>query len=107
VLGQNPRLLKSGRHSQEYYQALWDSLAQTGVCVTENWNRGKNGELFAQTQKISTVPDEHGAPLYYVSTFSDITALLAAKEAAQAATRYLGDSRCSLALVLTYYFQTN
>ena len=74
ALGQNPRLLKSGRHDQAYYQQMWRGMAQTGIWVGENWNRRKNGEIYAQTQKVSTVRDEQGKALHYVSLFSDITA---------------------------------
>ena len=74
ALGQNPRLLSSGRHSKEHYQQMWHDLAQQGIWVGENWNRRKNGEIYAQTQKVSTVRDEQGIALNYVSLFSDITA---------------------------------
>ena len=74
ALGQNPRLLKSGRHSKEHYQQMWRDLAQKGVWVGENWNRRKNGEIYPQIQKVSTVRDEQGRALHYVSLFSDITA---------------------------------
>ena len=74
ALGQNPRLLKSGRHDQEHYQQMWRDLTEKGIWVGENWNRRKNGEIYAQTQKVSTVRDEQGKALHYVSLFSDITA---------------------------------
>ena len=31
VVGQTPRLLKSGRHGREFYEAMWESLRQTGL----------------------------------------------------------------------------
>ena len=74
ALGQNPRLLSSGRHNKEHYQQMWRDLALKGIWVGENWNRRKNGEIYAQTQKVSTVRDEQGKALHYVSLFSDITA---------------------------------
>ncbi len=74
AVGQNPRLLSSGRHSKEHYQQMWRDLAQKGIWVGENWNRRKNGEIYAQTQKISTVRNTQGMPLQYVCLFSDITA---------------------------------
>ncbi|MEI7537902.1 MAG: EAL domain-containing protein [Comamonadaceae bacterium] len=73
ALGQNPRLLSSGRHSREHYQQMWRDLAETGIWVGENWNRRKNGEIYAQIQKVSTVRDEQGKAMHYVSLFSDIT----------------------------------
>ncbi|MCF8160435.1 MAG: EAL domain-containing protein [Polaromonas sp.] len=74
VLGQNPRLLKSGRQDKAYYEQMWGDLTQKGIWVGENWNRRKNGEIYAQTQKISTARDAQGKPLQYVCLFSDISA---------------------------------
>ena len=74
ALGQNPRLLKSGRHDKAYYEQMWGDLTQQGIWVGENWNRRKNGEIYAQTQKISTARDAQGRPLQYVCLFSDISA---------------------------------
>lgn len=74
VLGQNPRLFKSGRHDNEFYEQMWGDLTQKGIWVGEHWNRRKNGEIYAQTQKISTVRNAQGTPLQYVCLFSDISA---------------------------------
>jgi diguanylate cyclase (GGDEF)-like protein/PAS domain S-box-containing protein len=80
VIGQNPRILSSGRQGKEYYAAMWQSLRDTGNWTGEVWNRNKNGHLYAELQTISTVRDAQGEPISYVSLFSDITA---AKEHAQ------------------------
>jgi diguanylate cyclase (GGDEF)-like protein/PAS domain S-box-containing protein len=75
VLGQNPRLLKSGLQTAAYYEAMWRSIADQGYWYGEIWNRRKTGEVFAEMQTISAVRDALGQPRYYVSLFSDITAL--------------------------------
>ncbi len=75
VLGQNPRILKSGRHDAEFYKAMWDGLQRQGHWSSEVWNRRKNGEIYAQMQTISAVRDGNGSVLRYVCLFSDITAL--------------------------------
>ena len=85
ALGHNPRLLKSGRHNREFHRDLWRSLTERGFWTGENWNRRKNGEVYPQIQKISTVRDIKGEPSYYVSVFTDITELQASKEAAEKA----------------------
>ncbi|WP_198674772.1 EAL domain-containing protein [Rhodoferax ferrireducens] len=77
VLGQNPRILSSGRQSQAFYASMWRGLIDKGHWYGEVWNRRKNGEVFAEMQTISTVLDAHGKPLHYVSLFSDISALKA------------------------------
>ncbi|MBK5963901.1 hypothetical protein CCR95_07315 [Thiocystis minor] len=75
VLGRNPRLLKSDRHPQEFYGALWRSLIEKGHWSGELWNRRKNGEVFAEMQTISAVHGARGDTQHYVALFSDITAL--------------------------------
>ncbi|WP_295400949.1 EAL domain-containing protein [uncultured Thiocystis sp.] len=75
VLGRNPRLLKSGRHSREFYAALWRALIEKGHWSGELWNRRKNGEVFATMQTISAVHGARGDTQHYVALFSDITAL--------------------------------
>ncbi|GGY77604.1 hypothetical protein GCM10011613_22730 [Cellvibrio zantedeschiae] len=73
VIGQNPRILQSGRHSPDFYKQLWSDLAQNGFWSGEIWNKRKNGEIFAEMQTISTVTDSTGKPANYVSLFTDIT----------------------------------
>ncbi|MFZ4622956.1 MAG: EAL domain-containing protein [Rhodoferax sp.] len=73
VLGQNPRILNSGRHGREFFAALWRSLIEQGDWSGELWNRRKNGEVFAAMQAISAVRDAQGSLQQYISLFSDIT----------------------------------
>jgi diguanylate cyclase (GGDEF)-like protein/PAS domain S-box-containing protein len=73
IVGQNPRILKSGRQSSTHYAAMWNDLIDKGHWYGEFWNRRKNGELYAEMQTISTVCDAQGKPQHYVALFSDIT----------------------------------
>jgi diguanylate cyclase (GGDEF)-like protein/PAS domain S-box-containing protein len=73
VIGQTPRLLKSGRHDQGYYERLWGELRQSGHWEGEVWNRRKNGKVYPEWQSISAVHDKDGQVAEYVSVFSDIT----------------------------------
>ena len=75
VIGQNPRILKSGLQNREFYAALWRDLIEKGHWYGEIWNRRKNGTLFAEIQNISNVCDDRGQTREYVALFSDITAL--------------------------------
>ena len=75
VLGQNPRLLSSGRQEAEFYAALWRELIENGHWYGEIWNRRKNGEIYAVMQTISTACDAQGNTRQYVALFSDITLL--------------------------------
>lgn len=80
VLGENPRLLQSGRHSASEYHDLWTALLSVGQWRGELWNRRKNGEIYPQWSTISAVRDEQGAITHFVGVFSDISNTKAAQE---------------------------
>lgn len=73
VIGRNPRVLKSGRHGPEFYQAMWQSIREKGNWRGEIWNRGKFGEVFPELLSISAVKDDSGRVSNYVAVFADIT----------------------------------
>jgi diguanylate cyclase (GGDEF)-like protein/PAS domain S-box-containing protein len=73
AIGQNPRILSSGRQGPEYFTAMWRSLIDDGYWYGEVWNRRKNGEVFAEMQAVSAVRDAQGKVSQYISLFSDIT----------------------------------
>lgn len=75
VMGQQPSLLKSGRHSSLFYQHMFQSLERTGEWSGEIWNRRKSGEIYPQWQTIRVIQDDHGQISHYVAVFSDISAI--------------------------------
>lgn len=77
VIGYNPRLLKSGRHDSDFYEALWSTLVKKGSWSGELWNRRKGGEVYPEMITISAVNDALGNVRQYVALFSDITTLKA------------------------------
>lgn len=75
VIGQTPRMFKSGRHSSEFYQSMWKALEANNQWSGEIWNRRKNGEVLPQYQTIRLIRDENGFISHNVATFSDISIL--------------------------------
>ena len=73
VLGQNPRILKSNKHDQAFYQAMWQSLHEQGYWRGEIWNQKKDGEIFPELLTISSVVDSFNNVTGYVAVFTDIT----------------------------------
>ncbi|MDV7338727.1 EAL domain-containing protein [Terasakiella sp. A23] len=73
VIGQNPRMMKSGRHSTEFYQNMWRDLNENGLWRGEIWDRRKNGDEFPKMLSISASRNESGRVTNYVAVFSDIT----------------------------------
>ncbi len=75
VLGERPNLFKSGRHSAEFYQKVYQTLDATGEWSGEIWNRRKSGEIYPQWQTIRAIRDDFGQLSQYVAVFSDISAI--------------------------------
>jgi PAS domain S-box-containing protein len=80
VIGQTPRLLKSGNHDADFYAAMWQSINNTGAWEGEIWNRRKNGEIYPEYLTITAVKDNNGSVVNYVATLRDITTSRAAAE---------------------------
>ncbi|WP_256573117.1 PAS domain-containing sensor histidine kinase [Pseudomonas sp. CC6-YY-74] len=55
VVGQTTQMLSSGRQSPAFYQAMWETLIETGIWEGEIWNRRKSGEVFPEWLTISAV----------------------------------------------------
>ncbi|MCF8208901.1 MAG: EAL domain-containing protein [Rhodoferax sp.] len=75
VVGKNPRFLKSGHHSLEFYSAMWNSLLEQGHWTGEIWNRRKDGKLYAEMQTVSAVREHDGSLRHFVALFTDITSI--------------------------------
>ena len=73
LLGQQPSILSSGRHDQDFYKQMWLQLDKLGYWKGEVWDRRKDGELIPNLVSISAVADEAGQVSNYVAVFSDIT----------------------------------
>lgn len=75
AIGQNPRMLSSGRQDKVFYENMWTALNQQGHWSGEIWNKRKNGELYAELLTIGAVRNAREATMQYVALFSDITAI--------------------------------
>ncbi|BCB25435.1 hypothetical protein SKTS_03210 [Sulfurimicrobium lacus] len=73
VIGQNPRILKSGRHDNTVYSNLWNQLKTVGHWRGELWNRRKSGEIFPEEISIRALRGHDGRIRRFISIFSDIT----------------------------------
>ncbi len=80
VLGKNPRFLKSGRHTKDFYREMWASIASTGRWQGEIWDRRKNGEEYPKWLTISAVKNAQGIVTNFIGAHYDITARKKAEE---------------------------
>jgi diguanylate cyclase (GGDEF)-like protein/PAS domain S-box-containing protein len=69
--GRKPKLLRSGHHPPEFYQAMWQSLDQTGRWAGEIWNRRKSGDIYPEWLDISRVTCAQGGTCH-VAVYSSV-----------------------------------
>lgn len=73
AIGQNPRMLSSGRQDGAFFQSMWGALQTSGHWRGEIWNRRKNGRVYPEWLSISVVREPSGQVSRYIGIFSDIS----------------------------------
>ena len=73
LIGNNPRILKSGDKTPETYQHMWNTLVSGNDWVGEFHNKKKNGELFWEKASISPVLDAEKNITHFIAIKEDIT----------------------------------
>ncbi len=80
VIGKNPSFLQSGKHNASFYKKLWLELKKTGQWQGEIWNKKKNGEIYTEWIRISTIYNPDGSVKNRVSLATDVTNKKASEE---------------------------
>ena len=88
VIGKNPKILQSGRHSLDFYKKMWAKIKKVGHWRGEIWNRRKNGEIYPEMLTISAVKNSAGMVQHYVSLSTDITHTKKAQEQLERIAHY-------------------
>ena len=73
ALGNNPKVLKSGVHSSEFYKNLWTTISSGQVWRGEFCNKRKDGKLFWEHASIAPILDESNKITGYVAVKKNIT----------------------------------
>ncbi len=73
VVGQNPRLLKSGKQDEAFYRNLWQTISSGQVWSGELTNRRKDGNLFDEDMTITPLRNDDGVIARYIAIKQDIT----------------------------------
>ena len=73
IVGRNPRLLKSGKHDQAFYQNLWETILAGRVWHAEMVNRRKDASLYTEENTITPVLDPRGEITHFIAVKQDIT----------------------------------
>ena len=73
VLGQNPRILKSGKQDLAFYQQLWATILKGEIWHGEVINRKKDGSLYTEAMNIAPVRNPAGEVVNFIATKQDVT----------------------------------
>ena len=73
IIGENPRVLKSGEHSKEFYEKMWDTLTSKNEWHGEFCNKRKDGSINWESANITPVISESGEITNYIAIKEDIT----------------------------------
>src|SRR5262249_49916575 len=73
ILGQNPRIFKSGHHTTEFFRELWDTVLAGKAWHGEICNKAKDGSLYWVDTTITPFLGPDGRPYQFVVIRHDIT----------------------------------
>jgi diguanylate cyclase (GGDEF)-like protein/PAS domain S-box-containing protein len=73
VKGNKPSVLRSGKHSAEFYEHMLHKISNGDRWQGEICNLKKNGDFYTEWLSINCIKDDHGRIVNYVGIFSDIT----------------------------------
>ena len=73
AIGQNPKMLSSGRQDGDFYRAMWKVIGTEGQWQGEVWNRRKDGTVYPEWLSISRLQDGQGQVTNYLAIATDIT----------------------------------
>lgn len=71
IIGQQPDILKSGKHAKAFYAKMWDDINNKGLWSGTLFNRRKDGGIYYEHLTIFTIVDDRGDVINYVALFSD------------------------------------
>ncbi|MCU7938747.1 MAG: response regulator [gamma proteobacterium symbiont of Bathyaustriella thionipta] len=73
VIGQNPRILHSGKTPPENYEEMWKSLIQGKPWKGEFYNKTKDGTAFIEFAIVAPLRQPDGTITHYLAVKEDIT----------------------------------
>jgi PAS domain S-box-containing protein len=73
AIGQHTRLLKGGKHPDEFYRNLWETISSGKVWCGRLINCRKDGSLYHAALTIAPLNDRSGERVGYVGVHRDVT----------------------------------
>jgi PAS domain S-box-containing protein len=73
IIGQTPRLFRSGVHNNDFYQQIWQTVLGGAVWQGELTNRRKDGSLYEEEMTITPVRSGDGQVSHFIAIKQDVT----------------------------------
>ncbi|MFA7004688.1 MAG: PAS domain S-box protein, partial [Verrucomicrobiia bacterium] len=73
AIGQNPRVLKSGKQAAAFYKQVWDTLLRGEVWHGHFINKKKDGSFYEEDATITPIRDNTGTIVNYIAVKRDVT----------------------------------
>jgi len=73
LIGQNPRILKSGHTPEIQFKNLWNAITSGQSWSGELYNKKKNGELFWENVTVSPIKNKENKNTHYLAIKEDIS----------------------------------
>ena len=72
VVGNNPRILKSGMQDEAFYKNLWDTILRGELWRGELQNKRRSGEIYWERDLISSIKNSAGEITHFIAIKEDI-----------------------------------
>jgi diguanylate cyclase (GGDEF)-like protein/PAS domain S-box-containing protein len=73
LIGNNPRILKSGQTPEVQYKNMWNAITSGQSWSGELYNKKKNGDLFWENITISPIKNNENISTHYLAMKEDIS----------------------------------
>ncbi len=73
IIGNNPRILKSGNQDPKFYRELWQTILSGNVWRGQLTNKRKDGTMYIEEQTITPVVEDGRGISHFVAVKHDIT----------------------------------
>jgi len=74
LIGQNHRMLNSGKHPKRFFQDLWKTISSGGTWTGDITNRAKDGRLYFVRSVITPIKSLSGQIEQYIAVRFDVSA---------------------------------
>ncbi|MFQ5942250.1 MAG: GAF domain-containing protein [Anaerolineales bacterium] len=98
AIGQTPKIIKSGHHTPEFYDSMWDTILSGETWTGEVVNKRKDGSTYEAVITVQSVLGAEGETINLVGVEHDISAL---KEVDRLKSQFVSDVSHELRTPLT------